>query len=909
MKNEFYKQVLQEAPFGYAHHEIIIDEAGKPCDYRFIEVNEAFEKLTGLKKENLIGSTVREVIPGIENSDFDWIGYYGKIALEGGQMEFEQFSEPLVKWYRVYVYSTLKTYFTTVFTDITSCKFAEEEAQKNLVLLNSVQRLALVGGWEWNTLRQTMTWTDETYRIHGMTPGEPAAGSPEHIHRSLECYDPADRPVIMEAFSKCAGEGKPYNLEFPLTRTDGKRIWIQTMAHAHWNGSEITRVVGTIMDITERKKSETILSESKKKYQEISTLLRLMADNMPDMLWAKNLNKEYIFTNKALCNNLLNATDTEEPLGKNDMFFASRERNSHPENPKWHTFGEICSDSDSITLKDMKPRHFDEFGNVKGEFIFLDVHKAPLFDEEGKLIGVVGSARDVTIARITEIQLRKLSQAVEQSPAGVVIANLEWVIEYVNPKFTEITGYTFEEAVGQSYYAFKPDEMPDETYKELWETITAGNEWKAEFRDKKKNGDPYWEAITVSPICSTSGTITHFLAVKEDITLRKLTEIEIERSRAELRAIYDTAPVMMAVIDKNRTLMYANPSFTAFTGIPEAELKGGRACGVFGCINAFENPQGCGFGSNCNSCKLLHSIEDSFLNGIVHKDIEYNTTLICNDKSREISLIGSTAPINFAGESLLLLNFIDISDRKHAEIQIKAKNVALSELNAQKDKFFSIIAHDLKSPFSGILGFSEILVDQMKEKDYNGIEQYAGIILQSSKRAMDLVTNLLEWARSQTGKIEFSPEFFEMVDLIKDVTLSFDYIADQKSITIKRELPHNLPTFADKSMISTVLRNLISNAVKFTRPGGEINISAKKDHKEVLVSVCDNGVGIATNRTGKLFQTQHSESTYGTANEKGTGLGLILCKEFIEKHGGRIWVESEDGKGSVFSFSIPCSVI
>jgi len=163
----------------------------------------------------------------------------------------------------------------------------------------------------------------------------------------------------------------------------------------------------------------------------------------------------------------------------------------------------------------------------------------------------------------------------------------------------------------------------------------------------------------------------------------------------------------------------------------------------------------------------------------------------------------------------------------------------------------------------------------------------------------------LEWSRSQTGRMKFNPENFEMVDLIVENKVLFDEIAAQKAITIKKVLPHDLVAFADKPMISTVLRNLISNAIKFTRQDGEIIISAEKRANEILVSVCDNGVGILTRRIDNLFRLDKSESTTGTAKEQGTGLGLILCKEFIEKHGGKIWVESEEGKGSTLYFTLP----
>ncbi len=236
---------------------------------------------------------------------------------------------------------------------------------------------------------------------------------------------------------------------------------------------------------------------------------------------------------------------------------------------------------------------------------------------------------------------------------------------------------------------------------------------------------------------------------------------------------------------------------------------------------------------------------------------------------------------------------------------IKNNEIKLKELNDTKDKFFSIIAHDLKSPFNTIMGFSSLLAEQVKEKDYLGIEEFAGYIVDSSQRAMDLLMNLLEWSRSQTGKMQFKPQPVDVVDLIDESTELLNDTANQKSILLSKEVPLNMVVIADRDMLSTILRNLISNALKFTHPGGKIVISAEEKPIEWLVSVRDNGVGIKPKNIEKLFRIDQNTSTFGTQNESGTGLGLILCKDFVEKHGGKIWVESKEGKGCNFSFTIP----
>ncbi len=256
-----------------------------------------------------------------------------------------------------------------------------------------------------------------------------------------------------------------------------------------------------------------------------------------------------------------------------------------------------------------------------------------------------------------------------------------------------------------------------------------------------------------------------------------------------------------------------------------------------------------------------------------------------------------------------LLIFYWLAKVQYLRIQsqeaLRDRENSLRDLNATKDKLFSIIAHDLKNPFNSIIGFSEVLIQQMKLKDYEGIEEYAEIIHNSSSRAMDLLSNLLAWSHMQTGRMNFNPVPYELNNQIDDAVLLLAGTARVKSIKITIQLSSVFIVCADMEMISTVLRNLISNAIKFTMPDGEIFVSAEQYGNEVLISVCDNGVGIPPEHLAKLFMISENHSSLGTAKEKGTGLGLMLCKDFIDKHKGRIWAESEVGKGSCFKFSLP----
>ena len=237
--------------------------------------------------------------------------------------------------------------------------------------------------------------------------------------------------------------------------------------------------------------------------------------------------------------------------------------------------------------------------------------------------------------------------------------------------------------------------------------------------------------------------------------------------------------------------------------------------------------------------------------------------------------------------------------------QLKKVNAEMRETIKTKDKFFSIIAHDLRAPFNTLLGFSEVLLDEYDRRDAEENKEMITHIFNSAVHGFDLLNNLLDWSRSQTGRIEYEPQDFSLTDLISQNILSISDVAYKKNIEVKNELKEQILTYADRRMIDTIVRNLISNAIKFTKSGGEISISAKKGNGVLIISVIDSGVGIKEENISKLFRLEESISTPGTDKEQGTGLGLILCKEFIEKNGGEIWVESEYGKGSKFNFTIP----
>ncbi|MDO6604489.1 PAS domain-containing sensor histidine kinase [Arenibacter palladensis] len=257
------------------------------------------------------------------------------------------------------------------------------------------------------------------------------------------------------------------------------------------------------------------------------------------------------------------------------------------------------------------------------------------------------------------------------------------------------------------------------------------------------------------------------------------------------------------------------------------------------------------------------------------------------------------------GKKFLVGVIRDITERIEAEEDLRESELQLRELNATKDKLFSIIAHDLRSPFNNILVLSDILNAQLKESENFDAKEYLGLIHSTSKNTLVLLENLLDWAKSQSGQISFKNEKINISTVVHEILELSISIAQTKGISIKVNVTEEAEINSDKKILKTIIRNLMSNAIKYSRPGDKITISAVEEEDLVKIVISDSGVGMDDDTLENLFSITTNTPLPGTLNEKGSGFGLVLCKEFIEKLGGKIWVESEKGKGSDFIFTIP----
>ena len=294
---------------------------------------------------------------------------------------------------------------------------------------------------------------------------------------------------------------------------------------------------------------------------------------------------------------------------------------------------------------------------------------------------------------------------------------------------------------------------------------------------------------------------------------------------------------------------------------------------------------------------------------------EFSKVLKANPKTKDIPIIFLTAVIEpekiLKGFELGAVDYItkpfnipELTARVATHIEIKRSREQLIELNATKDKFFSIISHDLRNPLGAIISTSELLLMYNFTNEPEKIQKFATSIHTSALLVNKLLQNLMDWASIQTGKLSPKIEKQNLKNITGEICLLSNEIVQGKNITLQNNIISDIIIDCDIEMTKTVLRNLISNATKFTNTDGLISINCVEKESEIEVHVSDNGVGIKPENINYLFSIEKNLSTPGTNNEKGTGLGLLLCKELIEKQGGKIWVESQVGKGSTFKFTL-----
>jgi PAS domain S-box-containing protein len=468
----------------------------------------------------------------------------------------------------------------------------------------------------------------------------------------------------------------------------------------------------------------------------------------------------------------------------------------------------------------------------------------------------------------------------------IVRTSIAGKILYVSPSIEEFAGYKPEEEIGNhisQYFARKKDLL--RAIKLISKTHITKKSGTFEFIFKSKGAKAFWVELTYVPLIKMGKVYAVQMALR-DVRERKEIERALVERENRLKAFYEISYEAI-FFSENGICVEANQQASELFGYSYNEFIGM-------------------FGTEIVAPESKELITQHILSGY---EKPYDAIARKKDGTMFYGEFHGKM-YNYKGKKVRVTAIRDISERKKAEETLKKSEEKLRESNNTKDKFFAIIAHDLRSPFNSMLGFSDILLKDFDNYTTEEKKKFIGIINQQLNKTFNLIENLLLWSRIHSETIDFSPELLNLYSLSNETLSLLNQSAKNKSIELIIEIDENLDIEADKYMLSTIIRNLISNAIKFTDKGGKVSIDTNRMRNEqkeefVEITITDNGVGIPKEIQSKLFDIGESTSAPGTENESGTGLGLILCKEFVEKHGGKIWLESEIEKGSKFCFTIP----
>lgn len=498
------------------------------------------------------------------------------------------------------------------------------------------------------------------------------------------------------------------------------------------------------------------------------------------------------------------------------------------------------------------------------------------------------------LAEQTEIANRKLSESEARFKMISDFSN-DWEvfrdqnnkIIYCSPSIERLLGYTVEEYITKISFAdyVYPDDFQYaiSEYKKL-----ANGEYPSpvQFRFIKKNGEIIWVETSGQPIYTSTGERIGFRTSTRDITEHKRIEKELKDSEYIYKNLFEFMDEGVLRTDQNGDIILTNNAFARMFGYSNTDdIIGEHVTLLYPAETRAKMIE--------NLDKAHHLYNYEILTKTKQGEDIY---VLCNFKNN----------LNENGEIVYREGIIrDITSLKRAEIALRNSEAKLIEANSTKDKFISILSHDLRSPFNTIIGLSDLLREEFENEDDTKISQIVNCIHDVSTNTYLFLEELLEWARLQQNLISFSPENIQLNQIVEECILMMTDTSKRKNIEIGYQFSEDLHVIADRYMLKTILRNLLSNAIKFTPTSGFVKISVNKEDSLIEMTVSDTGVGMNSKTLQSLFKIDKTVSARGTQGERGTGFGLLLCKEFVEKHSGTIFVESELGKGSNIKITLP----
>ena len=527
-----------------------------------------------------------------------------------------------------------------------------------------------------------------------------------------------------------------------------------------------------------------------------------------------------------------------------------------------------------------------------GEFFWGRTTIRLVRDENGEPLYFLPTVEDVSERRLYEEQLKRLYKAIEQSPLSIVITDPEGNIEYANPFFSAVTGYTLAEVIGQKPRALKSGVHDEAFYRDLWQTISAGETWQGEICNRKKDGALFWEHVIIAPVIANDGAVVSYIAVKEDISERKkLTDALRERTEM-LASIASAALSAIIMMDSDGGITFWNKAAEQIFGWTRAEA----------------------LGRDLHRLIAPSAYQKGFLENFARFRLGGEGTIIGNQV--EVTALrkdGTEFPVELSLSSLLIKDqwhavglVNDITARKESEEALLLARDAAQEANRAKSDFLARMSHEVRTPMNAIIGLSHLALEMDLSPQ---LHDYLAKIATSGRNLLRIINDILDFSKIEAQKLEIEPHPFSLEGVLADLAGVTAISAQEKGVEFMFSVAPDVPDrlIGDSVRLGQVLLNLTSNAIKFTDQGEvvvEISVTDRTPGQLVLrFSVRDTGQGLTEKQLGRLFTPFSQADGSISRTHGGTGLGLAICKRLVELMGGEFQVESIPGQGSVFSFT------
>ncbi len=850
------RSIIESAPFGAHSYELLDDGKLIFCGYN----NEA-AKILGIDHKNLVGKTIEEAFPPLAATEIPRL--YRRVASDGKLYEDEQINfveNRIAGVFEIHAFQTAKNKMTVFFKDKTANKKAalalKMSEEKFRTLIEFAPDAFFQGDKEGNFI----TVNDKAIELTGYSREELLTMNMAHLFSDVEMLE---KPLRFDLLKL----GVPIIKQRKIARKSREQIDVEMHSKAMPDGT----YQSFIRDITDRVLTEKSLTESERKYKDLF-------EKSEDAILIIN-NFKFVDCNTATLKMLGYKTKDElmqthpselspelQPDGKpslekaNEMMLTALEKGSH--RFEWD--------------------HKKADGTIFPVEVLLTAIDA---DPKNSVIHTVW--RDITERK--EV-LTKLAESesnyrmlIENQTDLVVKVDLDGNFQFVSPSYCRAFGKTQNELLGKAFIPLVHEEDRETTLKAMESIFSPPYTAYVEQRAMTKEGWRWFSWVDTA-ILDNGGKVESIIGAGRDITERKFAEQELRRSEEKFRNLIAKMPDAVYKSTHEGKFLEVNSAMVQMLGykdeneLLEIDIKKDLYFDV----------------AERESAALIEKYEEMAVFRLKKKD---GSEIWVEDHGRHV--------LDQAGNVLYHEGIMrDVTERIHNELEIQKYSEQLKESNAAKDKLISIISHDLKNPFHSINSAVKLVIDEWDEISEEDKLKFLKAILNTSEKSYNLLENLLLWSRQQMDIIEFLPEQISLSEVVLETLEIVKNAATLKGITIKTSVKGDCLVKADRIMISTVIRNLLTNAIKFTREKGKIEISARTKKDKIELAISDNGIGIPAEDIEKLFRIGQTYSTRGTNSESGTGLGLIIAKDFVEKNKGAIWVESEINKGTKFVVSL-----